>query len=205
VSLDVYLYAASPSFVTTLGKLTVAAADQAAKGKEQSANPALCDAWIRIEEMLRSSLGLLGRFQSAGVTVDFDVDAFLSIDHMQPLYSANITHNLGRMAEEAGIYRALWHPEELRDPMKAARIHELQASERWNEIDAIRATLPMPRAHDLIAPLRAGLALMKGDPPRFRAFEPDNGWGTFRDFIPWIEDYLAACDAHPDARVEVSR
>jgi len=46
---------------------------------------------------------------------------------------------------------------------------------------------------------------MKSDPPRFRALEPDNGWGTLRDFVPWIEDYLAACDAHPDARVEVSR
>lgn len=29
------------------------------------------------------------------------------------VYSANITHNLGRMAEEAGIYRVLWRPEEI--------------------------------------------------------------------------------------------
>ena len=28
-------------------------------------------------------------------------------------YSANITHNLGKMAEEAGIYKHLWRPEEI--------------------------------------------------------------------------------------------
>ncbi len=28
------------------------------------------------------------------------------------VYSANITHNLGEMADKAGIYYALWRPEE---------------------------------------------------------------------------------------------
>jgi hypothetical protein len=28
-------------------------------------------------------------------------------------YQSNITHNLGSMAEAAGIYQALWHPEEI--------------------------------------------------------------------------------------------
>jgi hypothetical protein len=29
------------------------------------------------------------------------------------VYSANITHNLGKMADEAGVYEALWRPEEI--------------------------------------------------------------------------------------------
>ena len=31
----------------------------------------------------------------------------------EEVYSANITHNLGGMADEAGIYEALWRPEEV--------------------------------------------------------------------------------------------
>ena len=31
------------------------------------------------------------------------------------MYNANITHNLGKMAEEAGIYEALWRPYQLKE------------------------------------------------------------------------------------------
>src|SRR5690606_2662000 len=31
------------------------------------------------------------------------------------VYSANITHNLGKMAYEAGIYEALWRPHRLKE------------------------------------------------------------------------------------------
>lgn len=31
----------------------------------------------------------------------------------QDVFWANITHNLGRMADEAGIYKHLWRPEEI--------------------------------------------------------------------------------------------
>lgn len=35
------------------------------------------------------------------------------LERIQPteVYWANITHNLNKMAEAAGIYHALWHPE----------------------------------------------------------------------------------------------
>jgi len=29
------------------------------------------------------------------------------------VYDANITHNLGEMADEAGVYKHLWRPEEI--------------------------------------------------------------------------------------------
>lgn len=93
------------------------------------------------------------------------------------VFSANITHNLGRMAREAGIYMHLWRPEEI-DIKVAAQ---------------------------LIKPLREGIALMKADPPRFKAHDASNGWGTYDQFVPWIERYLAACEENPEARVEVSR
>jgi hypothetical protein len=92
------------------------------------------------------------------------------------LFEANITHNLGAMAEEAGIYRHLWHPEEI----------------------------GITKASQLVEPLRAGVDLMRSEPPRFEALNPPNGWGTYRDFLPWIERYLAACERYPDADVATS-
>jgi hypothetical protein len=93
------------------------------------------------------------------------------------VYSANITHNLGRMADEAGIYQHLWRPEEI-------NIHQ---------------------ARELIDPLRAAIKLMKGNPSRFIALNPENGWGSYDGFVPWIERYLDACLQWPEAEISVSR
>jgi len=92
-------------------------------------------------------------------------------------YSSNITHNLGKMAREAGIYEACWRPEEI----------------------------GITKAGQLIKPLRTGIALMKSDPARFQPLGSENGWGTYIQFLPWLEDYLAACEANPDADVSVFR
>lgn len=93
------------------------------------------------------------------------------------VYSANVTHNLNRMADEAGIYDCLWRPDE-------------------NGIT---------KAKQLIDPLRAGLNLMKSQPERFKKHNPANGWGSYDMFVPWLERYLAACEQWPDATVRVSR
>jgi hypothetical protein len=92
-------------------------------------------------------------------------------------YSSNITHNLGEMALEAGIYEHLWRPEEIE----------------------------ITKANQLVEPLSKGLSLMKSDPKRFKKFTSKNGWGTYKDFIPWIEDYIEACVKYPNANVSVSR
>ena len=92
-------------------------------------------------------------------------------------YSGNITHNLGRMASEAGIYEALWRPEE------------------------IGVTI----ASSLAPLLRAGLERLRADPDGFKKYDSPNGWGLYVHFVPFVEEYLAACLAHPDARVRVSR
>lgn len=89
------------------------------------------------------------------------------------VFEANITHNLNVMAKEAGIYQHLWHPDEL----------------------------GITKARQLIAPLANGLALMTSDPERFIAFNPDNGWGSYDIFVPWIASYLNACCTYPNADV----
>lgn len=93
------------------------------------------------------------------------------------VFAANITHNLNAMAQEAGIYGVLWHPE----------------------------ANGITKARQLIEPLRIGLALLESDPERFKAFDAENKWGTYDQFVPWIRSYVAACEANPDAEVSVSR
>lgn len=105
------------------------------------------------------------------------LDVYLTDDDGAELFSANITHNLGRMAGEAGIYKHLWRPDEL----------------------------GITKAGDLIEPLAAGIALMVAEPTRFKEFDSPNGWGLYRNFLPWIAEYLEACRMYPDANVSVSR
>ena len=93
------------------------------------------------------------------------------------LFTTNITHNLGQMAAFAGIYRELWRPE---------------------EIDAIFAS-------DISAELAKGLGDMKKRPEYYKQFDAENKWGTYKDFIPWLEKYLEACLEYPDAKIEISR
>lgn len=93
------------------------------------------------------------------------------------VYSANITHNLNRMASEAGIYQCLWRPGEI----------------------------GIERAKQLIEPLTEGLALLESDPERFEAFNPSNGWGTYERLVSFVREYLMACMCYPDATVSVWR
>ena len=92
-------------------------------------------------------------------------------------YSANITHNLNKMAEEAGIYKALWRPEEV----------------------------GISKAVQLIPFLKGGLALLHSDPARFEKFNATNGWGLYENFVQFVERYLEACEIYPDYDVRVSR
>ncbi len=94
----------------------------------------------------------------------------------ETVYDANITHNLCKMASEAGIYEALWRPEEI-GKTKASEIVDL---------------------------LEKGLADLKSRPKYFEKFNSPNGWGMYENFVPFVEKYLNACREFPDAVIEVS-
>lgn len=93
----------------------------------------------------------------------------------QEVYWANITHNLGEMAEEAGIYKHLWRPGEL----------------------------GITIAKELIVPLESGLKLLKDKPSHFKKFNSENGWGIYENFVPFVEDYLNACKKYPESIIDV--
>ena len=112
-----------------------------------------------------------------GLDVSLDKEPCPTCNHAQEGFWANITHNLGAMAQEAGIYQHLWRPEEM----------------------------GIVTAEQLILPLRNAISAMKRDPERFKKHNPDNGWGSYDVFVPWLEKYLEACERMPMARVSVSR
>lgn len=105
------------------------------------------------------------------------LDVSLLMTQPTEVYASNITHNLGTMAEKAGIYYALWRPEE----------------RGWKY------------ARDIIQPLEKGLAKLKAKPDYYKKFDSPNGWGMYKHFVPFVEEYLAACKEYPDAEIEVSR
>lgn len=106
------------------------------------------------------------------------LDVMLKVIVEQDVFDANITHNLGPMARAAGIYYPLWRPEEI----------------------------GLTKAGELIPFLEAGLKILEIDKDfLIRNHEPENGWGTHAQFVPWVQRYLEACRENPDAVIEVNR
>lgn len=95
----------------------------------------------------------------------------------QDVYSGNITHNLTKMAEAAGLYEAMWRPEEI----------------------------GITKAKQLIEPLTVGLNRLTSAPKKYQKFNAPNGCGMYEHFVPFVREYLAACVEHPDADVVASR
>lgn len=105
------------------------------------------------------------------------LDVYLTVIQSTEVFWASITHNLNRMAEEAGVYKHLWRPEEL----------------------------GLTHAKELIDPLRQAIAKMEKNPDQFRKFDAPNGWGTYPDLLRFLRNYLAACIENPDAVIRASR
>lgn len=93
------------------------------------------------------------------------------------VFQRNITHNLTAMADAAGIYEALWHPERL-EQVKTAK--------------------------DLIPLLIESLAKLKSDPKKFEQYNASNAWGKYEHFVPFVEEVLKACQKYPEAAIETS-
>ena len=102
---------------------------------------------------------------------------FYLVKEGERVFARNITHNLGRMANAAGIYTVLWRPDE-------------------NGIT---------KASQCIEPLSAGLLELVRNRGKYEAFNSPNGWGMYEHFVPFVTACLTACCDWPDADVEVSR
>lgn len=105
------------------------------------------------------------------------LDVTLTAVRPTEVFTANITHNLNRMAKEAGIYEALWRPEEIN----------------------------VSTADELIPYLIDGLKNLQEDPNHYRQFDAPNGWGTYDTLVRFVSEYLNACIQNKDATIGVCR
>lgn len=93
------------------------------------------------------------------------------------VFDTNITHNLHFMAKKAGIYECLWCPDE------GGYYY----------------------ARDIIEPLMSGLENLKNNREYYEYFNSPNGWGTYEQFVPFVEEILNNCRKFPDAIIQVDR
>lgn len=100
------------------------------------------------------------------------LDVYLTMNDTV-VFDGNITHNLNMMADAAGIYKVLWHPD-------------------WLEIT---------KASQLIEPLTNGLIELASNPEKYKQYDSTNGWGMYEHFVPWVAKYLRACIDYPAATV----
>ena len=105
------------------------------------------------------------------------LDVFLIATRPTTVFNGGMTHNLARMAAEAGVYQLLWRPEDL----------------------------GITHAHQLLQPLQEGLLRLVSDPARFQQFDPENGWGAYEELVEFTRQYHAACLLYPDAEVRTRR
>lgn len=94
----------------------------------------------------------------------------------EAVWDYNITHNLNKMADEAGIYFALWRPEEI----------------------------GITKAKQLIEPLGDGLKKLLENPTKYKEHNPSNGWGDYDGLVRFVTEYIKACGQYPDANVRAS-
>ena len=115
----------------------------------------------------------------------------------EPLYSANITHNLGEMADKAGIYDALWRPYRLVDGYNIPK-DDYAAEMEFEDSATIKAK-------DIIDIIEKGLSDLRARPEYFEKFNSSNGWGMYEHFVPFVEKYLEALRQYSEAIVVVWR
>lgn len=118
--------------------------------------------------------------------MSLDVDLMVTMP--TSVYSANITHNLGKMAnavefgldaEEEGLtlYHVLWRPDE----------HGFKY------------------AKDISDLLDIGWCILLADPEKFKAYNPENGWGSYEGLCDFVYRYRNACWDNPEAELSICR
>lgn len=104
------------------------------------------------------------------MSLDFYLDKVM----LTNIYWRNITHNLGKMWREAGIYDDLYNS----DGKKAG---------------------------DIVESLKLGYKKMLNNPDKYKALEPDNGWGNYQNALDFLDSVIKHCEEHPDATIRISK
>lgn len=113
--------------------------------------------------------------------MSLDID--LMVTKPCSVYSANITHNLNKMAMEVklgdgmNLYQVLWRPDE----------HGYT------------------KAIDILSLLHEGMVELISFPEKYKQYNPENGWGDYDGFVNFVRGYHSACLDNPYADLSISR
>jgi hypothetical protein len=99
------------------------------------------------------------------------------------VFEIELTHNLNKMAMQAGLYAPLWYCNDETD----------SAHPRYQY------------AQKMIPVLTEGIQNLQRRPEYFRQFNPSNGWGTYDQLLKAALDLLETCRRYPDAEPISSR
>jgi hypothetical protein len=113
--------------------------------------------------------------------MSLDVD--LMVTKPTSIFTLNITHNLGKMADQVllsdgnTLYKILWRPEECGYAF----------------------------AKDISELLDEGFNILLSDPQTYKKYNPENGWGSYESLVKFVYNYRNACWDIPEAELSVSR
>ncbi len=105
------------------------------------------------------------------------LDVYLNDENEGYVFEYNITHNLAKMASEAGVYEFTW--------------------------DAVEQGYK--KASDIVKGLEIGLLELLNDEEHYSQFNPENGWGSYNGLVKFLVAYIKACHKYPDATIEICR
>ena len=135
------------------------------------------DVWIILNKLVTFAK----KVGETAMSLDFELYGTADLGGKEPycfsIYEDNITHNLSTMAEEAGIYKCLWRPDE-------------------NGYET---------AGQLVEPLKEGISKLKSDPDFYKMLNPENGWDTYEGLVDFAEEVLEIAEKWPKALILVSR
>ena len=113
--------------------------------------------------------------------MSLDVDLMVTMP--TSVFSGNITHNLGKMADAVKLsngntlYEILWRPDE----------HGFTKS------------------IEILSLLHEGMIELICFPEKYKAYNPENGWGSYDGLVNFVREYHTACLDNPGAELRISR
>lgn len=72
----------------------------------------------------------------------------------------------------------------------------------WQETVGRLAEVQPVTAKRVLPVFDAVLAELRADPDRYRAMNPENGWGSYDQAVRTLDDFVEAIRPHPDALID---
>lgn len=123
--------------------------------------------------------------------MSLDVTIFKAGPHKENNeWSANVTHNLTKMAQHIPVYYTIDHEE-----YENTLYYLVWRPEEYNCDNT-----------DIVAQaLQSGIAYMVLHREELLQYNPSNGWGSYDSFLLWLIEYWKECLDNPGCKIEVYR